>query len=132
MAIVVDTSVVVAVILNEVTKHELVRLTMGTELIAPSSLHWEIGNALSAMLKRSRITIVEAQQALIEYQKIPLRFLDVSLDESVTIAHLYTIYAYDAYFIVCARTHSSPLLTIDNGLKTVAQAAGITTIEVNP
>jgi predicted nucleic acid-binding protein len=132
MAIVVDTSVVVAVMLNEATKPELVRLTMGAELIAPPSLHWEIGNALSAMLKRSRITIVEAQQALIEYQKIPLRFLDVPLDESVTIGHFYTTYAYDAYFIVCARTHGSPLLTIDNGLKTAAQAAGITTIEVNP
>lgn len=132
MLLVVDTSVILAVVLNEPTKSELVRLTAGAELIAPLSLHWEIGNALSAMLKRKRITLPEALQALTEYQKIPIRFLDAPLDDTVLVVEQHQIYAYDAYFIVCARRQSCPLLTLDGGLKNAARAAQVQIIEVSP
>ena len=132
MALVVDTSVILAVVLNEPTKAQLIRLTTGAELIAPLSLHWEIGNALSAMLKRKRISEAEALQALLEYQKVPIRFLDISLDETIHIAAQYLIYAYDAYFLVCARNQSSALITLDSGLQTVARVAHISLVEVIP
>jgi predicted nucleic acid-binding protein len=132
MALVVDTSVILAVVLNESTKATLIQLTTSAELIAPLSLHWEIGNALSAMIKRKRITPAEAQHALVEYQKIPIRFLDVPLDATLQIVADHLIYAYDAYFIVCARNHSSPLITLDSGLQTVARAAHISLVEVTP
>ena len=132
MPLVVDTSIILAVVLNEPTKAELIRLTTGAELIAPLSLHWEIGNALSAMLKRKRITKAEALQALLEYQKIPIRFLDVSLDEAIDVVAQHLLYAYDAYFIVCARQQSSALLTLDAGLQTAARAAHISLMEVTP
>jgi predicted nucleic acid-binding protein len=132
MALVVDTSVILAVVLNEPTKTRLIRLTTGADLIAPLSLHWEIGNALSAMLKRNRITAAEAQQALVEYQKVPIRFLDVPLDATLQIVAHHLIYAYNAYFIVCARQQSSALITLDNGLQTVARAAHISLVEVTP
>ncbi len=132
MALVVDTSVILAVILNEPTKAELIRLTTGAELVAPLSLHWEIGNALSAMLKRKRITETEGQEALLEYQKIPIRFLDIPLNEALQVAAQYLIYAYDAYFIICARNHSSALITLDGGLQTVARLAHINLVEVTP
>ena len=61
MNLVVDTSVIIAVIANEPEKPALVARTQGTELFAPRSLHWEIGNAFSAMLKRQRITLEQAQ-----------------------------------------------------------------------
>lgn len=128
MVIVVDTSVIIAVILNEASKGSLVQATTGAYLVAPASLHWEIGNALSAMFKRRRLTLAEGQQALLEYQKVPLRFIDVALADTLTIADQYSIYAYDAYFIACARLQSAPLLTIDNGLRTTARAAGITVL----
>lgn len=126
--IVVDTSTVVAVILNEASKPALIQATAGADLVAPASLHWEIANALSAMFKRNRISVAEGQQALFEYQKIPLRFMDVTLSDTLTIAHQHSIYAYDAYFIACARVQSAPLLTIDNGLRTAARAAGVTVV----
>jgi len=132
MVIVVDTAVIVAVILNEASKPVLIRLTTGAELIAPVSLHWEIGNALSAMLKRNRLTLAEAQQALLEYQKIPLRFFDVALDATLAIVDQHAIYAYDAYVIACAHAQSAPLITLDHGLQTVARAAGVAIIEVIP
>ena len=132
MAIVVDTSVIMAVVLNEASKPDLIRLTIGADLVAPTSLHWEVGNALSAMLKRKRLTVTEGRQALVEYQKIPLRFLDVSLEDTLLLANQYAIYAYDAYFIVCARSQAVPLITLDAGLRTTARAVGITVIEVTP
>jgi hypothetical protein len=56
MDIVVDTSALIAVIANEPEKPTLVELTSGADLIAPGSVHFEIGNAFSAMLRRRRIT----------------------------------------------------------------------------
>lgn len=132
MFLAVDTSVVLAVVLNEPTKPELVRLTTGAELVAPLSLHWEIGNALSAMLKRKRITLPEALQALLEYQKIPIRFLDVPLDDTVRVVEQLQLYAYDAYFIVCARQQGCPLVTLDGGLQTAARVAQISLVEAMP
>lgn len=55
MEIVVDTSVIIAVIVDEPEKARLIESTKGASLIAPGSLYWEIGNAFSAMLKRKRI-----------------------------------------------------------------------------
>lgn len=132
MVIVADTSVILAVVLNEPVKSALIRLTVGAELIAPASLHWEIGNAFSAMLKSKRLTLDEVRQAVAEYHKIPIRLLDVSLDDAMTLIAQFSVYAYDACMISCARIHSAPLITIDNGLKAAAEAAGVTTLEVLP
>jgi len=57
MNLVVDTSVIIAVITNEEHKRQLINLSKGADLIAPPSLHWEIGNAFSAMFKRKRISL---------------------------------------------------------------------------
>jgi predicted nucleic acid-binding protein len=132
MPVVVDTSVILAVVLNEPSKPTLIRLTAGTDLIAPLSLHWEVGNALSAMFKRKRLTLDEGRQALVAYQQIAIRFFEVSLDEALVIAAYLNIYAYDAYFVACARSQHCGLITLDNGLRTAAQGAGITVVEVNP
>lgn len=82
------------------------------------------------MLKRKRLTLDEAHQALTEYQKIPIRFIDIALDDAVTTAYQSAIYAYDAYFITCARAQSVAILTLDNGLKTAARNAGLLVLEV--
>lgn len=57
MSLVVDTSVIISVITNEITKSNLIKITKGEDLIAPESLHWEVGNAFSAMFKREIISI---------------------------------------------------------------------------
>ena len=61
MDIAVDTSVLLAVCINEPSKPRLIELSAGHALVAPASLHWEVGNALSAMLKRERLTLQQAQ-----------------------------------------------------------------------
>jgi len=130
MDIVVDTSVVIAVIANEPVKEALVELTTGADLIAPHSVHWEIGNALSAMLRRERIKIEQAIQAVQIYQQIPIRFVNVELEETLKIAAALGIYAYDAYLIRCAVKYKSPLISLDRGLIGAAKEMQARVIEV--
>ncbi len=131
MDLVVDASVIIAVIANEPTKNQLITLTRKASLIAPTSIHWEIGNAFSAMLKQNRITLFQARQALTAYGHIPLRFVEVELDESLKIAAELNIYAYDAYLIRCALRYNAPLISLDKSLRHLAESKNIRIIEVN-
>ena len=130
--IVVDASVLIAVITNEPEKERLIRLTQNGGLIAPDSIHWEIGNAFSAMLKRNRVTAAEAIHAIAAYQRIPLRMVDVELDEAIKLADKLNIYAYDAYLIRCAIKYKSPLLSLDQSLVNSAKSAKAQVLEVQP
>jgi predicted nucleic acid-binding protein len=130
MDVTVDTSVIMAVVLNEPSKSALVAATKGAELLVPTSLHWEMGNALSALFKTRRITLDQAKAALESYERIPLRLADVDLEASVTLAHEYGIYAYDAYVIECARRYQTPLLSLDEPQRRVARKAGVDIMEV--
>jgi predicted nucleic acid-binding protein len=74
MLIVVDTSVIMAVIANEPIKAMLIDLTDEATLVAPASLHWEMGNAISAMFKKGLLSIEQAKAAIAAYEKIPIAF----------------------------------------------------------
>jgi predicted nucleic acid-binding protein len=130
MDLTVDTSVVMAVILNEPSKTRLVEVSQGAELLAAPALHYEIGNALSALFKRQRIDLAQARVALTSYRQIPLRLPEIDLEESVALADRHGIYAYDAYAIECARRYQTPLLSLDALQCRVARGEGVETIEV--
>ncbi len=130
MKIVIDTSVIISVITNESHKDALINFTKGASLIAPESLHFEIGNAFSAMIKRNRVSIEDALLAINIYEKIPIQFCAIDVKESLKIADNLKIYAYDAYFIECAQRNRSPLLSIDKGLSDAALKYGLKIIEV--
>lgn len=130
MNLIVDTSVIIAVVTNEEHKSQLIEISKGSDLLAPSSLHWEIGNAFSAMFKRNRITLKQATATIAAYNQIPIRFYDVSLSTALDLAHRLNLHAYDAYVIACALKHGSPIVSLDNGLLDAAQRAGAETIEV--
>ena len=130
MNVTVDTSALIAVIGNEESKRKIIEATKGCSLYAPASVHWEIGNAFSAMFKRRKSTVELAKQALNEYRKIPVKFIDVPLEKALELSYAQNIYAYDAYLIQCAQQTSTSLLTLDNGLKRAAEKAGVQILEV--
>jgi predicted nucleic acid-binding protein len=132
MDLTVDTSVIMAVVLNEPSKAALVAATKGAELLVPTSVHWEIGNAFSALFKKRRISLDQATGALESYERIPLRLADVDLEASVSLAHEYGIYAYDAYVIECARRYQTALLSLDGPQCRIALRAGVDILEVEP
>lgn len=129
--LVIDTSALIAVIANEPEKAALVEQTTGAVLLAPYSVHWEIANAFSAMLKRNRIVLAQARRALAVYRAIPLRFLDVDLEEALVLSAELDIYANDAYLLATARSWRCPLLALDRGLMHAARRAGVSVKEVN-
>jgi predicted nucleic acid-binding protein len=130
MEVVTDTSVLIAVLTSAAEKERLVDITRDSGIIAPESVHWEIGNAFSSLLKRRLITPLEIAEALEAYEDIPIRFVDVDLGASLQIAAELSIYAYDAYLIACARQHNAPLLTLDRGLARAAKRIGVQVLEV--
>lgn len=82
MKVVIDTSAIIAVVANEAQRATLVEMTKGVALVAPASVHWEIGNALSALLKRRRATLPQVIEALDAYGRIPIGFVDVDFGGS--------------------------------------------------
>ncbi len=131
MELVLDTSVIIAVLTSEPERAALVKQTRGAELVTPESVHWEVGNALGAMLKRRRISLDQALRAVDTYHQIPLHTVEVDLEVALEIADAHDIYAYDAYVICAALRQRCPLLTLDKGLSRAARAAGCRVIEVS-
>ncbi len=129
MEIVSDTNIFLAVVLDEPEKDHLIRITSGVDVSAPEILPYEIGNALSAMLKRGQISGKEALAAQQAANEIPVRLLAIDIGEALKLAMAFNIYAYDAYFLQCALALSSPLITLDKRMKKVAAELGIEVLE---
>ena len=127
--IVIDTSAVVAVILDAPEKPLLIRLTQDAVLVAPSSVHWEIGNAFSSMMKQRKLTTELAARAMDIYESIPVRYIDIDVKASLMIAAEHRLYAYDAYLLECARARRAPLLTLDRSLARIAAKMTIEVLE---
>ncbi len=130
MYITIDTSALIAVVGNENSKQKIIEITTGSSLCAPISVHWEIGNAFSAMFKRRKSSLELAKQALAVYREIPIKFIDVPLEKTLEISNVQNIYAYDAYLIQCAQQTSTSLLTLDSELKITAEKMGINILEI--
>ena len=130
MDIVIDTSALIAVIVDEPERKKIIEITKGNTLIGPGSIPWEIGNAFSAMFKRNRIDLDEAKRGLEIFNSIPIRYIDPDFTNAVSISKQTNMYAYDAYFLDCALRQKSPILTLDSRLKETAQQLRITVLEV--
>lgn len=130
MRIVVDTSAVIAVVAGEAEKPRLIELTQNAVIVAPPSIDWEIGNAFSAILKRGRIELDQAIEAIEVYQEIAIEIVEIDLKEAVRLAGKHKIYAYDAYIIQCAKEYDLPLISLDKNLIAIARREGVNVVEV--
>lgn len=130
MEYIVDASVLVAVLMNEPEKRSIVELTEGSDLIAPGCVPWEIGNALSAMLRRDRISADVARSLFETFEGIPLRYVSVEFGNVLRLCRDHGLYAYDAYYLDCAQRHYTPILSLDKRLRQVAVALRIPTPEI--
>ncbi|ODS34429.1 MAG: PIN domain protein [Candidatus Scalindua rubra] len=125
MKIVADTNTFLAVALEEPQKANIIQLTKGHDLVAPEVLPFEIGNALTAMLKKHKLNTDQMISAWDAVQTIPVEFFRVDIRAALELAARCNIYAYDAYFLECAICLRCPLLTLDRRLKVVAENNGI-------
>src|SRR5207244_1962572 len=94
--LIIDASAIIAVLVNEASKPQIVAASTGCLLLAPSSVSWEVGNAFSAMLKRRALTVKSVVKALGIFNSLPIRFVEIGLIESLQVAHELDLYSYDA------------------------------------
>jgi predicted nucleic acid-binding protein len=130
MDIVIDTSALIAVLVDEPERAKIIEITIGNTLIGPGSIPWEIGNAFSAMFKQNRLTLDAAQKGLSIFRSIPLRYVEPDFTHALQLSKNTNMYAYDAYILDCAIRYKSPLLTLDRKLISAAQSINVETLEV--
>ena len=129
MKIVADTNTFIAVALEEPEKKQIIRFTVGKELVAPEVLPYEIDNALTAMVKKRALDPNEVISAWDAVQTIPVELRRIDIQAALGLAVRFNIYAYDAYFIECALNLRCPMLTLDHRMKMVAMDVGIRILE---
>lgn len=98
MNIVADTNIFLAVALDKPEKEHLVEVTAGWDVLSPEILPYEIGNALTALIKRRKLSKEEALALYEVTQQIPVKLISVDIPKALAIAARFSIYAYDAYF----------------------------------
>ncbi len=125
MKIIVDASVILAVVLEEPARPRMIEIARGRQLAAPEVLPFEVGNALSALARRNKLTPAETDEAWVAFSAIPVELCRVDLREALKIAADQSIYAYDAYYIECALRLRVSLLTLDRSLARTAGALGL-------
>ncbi len=129
MKMVADTNTFLAVALNEPEKPQIVRMTTGHELVAPAVLPFEIGNALTAMLKRGAVSPEQVPAVWNAVQAVPVELREPDVSAALRLAVRFRVYAYDAYFLECALSWRLPLLTLDQGMKHIARELCIPVVE---
>lgn len=130
MDIIIDASAILSVLLNEPLRENILAKLKGCNLLAPASLEFEIGNALSALLKRGSLSIADACSVYHAFTKVSIRLVQTDIASALIISGEDSIYAYDAYFISCAERLGYALLTLDKHLAATALKRGITLVEV--
>ncbi len=130
MKLLVDTSILIALLASEEERNKIIQKIDGSELVCVESIKLEMGNALSAMFKKRRITLQQGLDILQAFQKIKIHIVPIDLFRSIEISHQYNIYAYDAYVLEAAKHLNISLITLDNKMKEIAQKIKIPVIEV--
>jgi predicted nucleic acid-binding protein len=128
--IVIDTSAVLAVLLDEPEKQAVVEATMGSVVCAPASLRWEVGNAVTAGVKRRRLTTERARQLVTDFDQVTIRELAIDLLRAVDLGLELSIYAYDAYILEAARSSGFPLLALDGPIRRNAKKIGLSLVDL--
>ena len=123
--IVIDASCILEYLLNQESKNLVVETVGDYQLVAPQCLPYEIGNAVSKLIKRNLISIFEGVAVYHEFARIPLRLVEPDIPDSILIAGNTKSYAYDSYYISVAKRLNMPLFTLDEGMKSNANSQGV-------
>jgi predicted nucleic acid-binding protein len=129
--IVIDTSAILAVLLEEPEKQAVIEATMESVVCAPASVRWEVGNAAMAGVKRRRLTPERARQLITDFEQVTIRELGIDLRRAVDLGLELGIYAYDAYILEAARSCGYPLLALDGPIQRNARKMGLTLVELD-
>lgn len=125
MIVVIDASALLAVILDEPERAFLLGATLGVHLVAPAALPFEIANALVGMHRRHRLSIAEAQDAWQLFTRVQVELLETDLRATLDLALERGTYAYDALYLLLAKSTALPLVTLDRRMQRLAEELGV-------
>ena len=115
---VIDTSLVVAYLLNEPTADSILRLIMAGGLHAPDVLLIETAYALVNGSRRNRLTAAQISPrcALVRRLPIQLHAYDRLIERAVDISTAWHRRPYDGVFVALAEMLDTEVLTLDRKL----------------
>ena len=129
MKFVIDVNVILAVVLGEPERAWAIAATAQGVAFAPKSLPFEIGNALTSLVKRKRLSaegMLVAGNATAAF-RVSLR--DVEMAAALDLAAKHGLYAYDAYILQCAINVRGKLVTLDKRMGTIGRSIGLDVVE---
>jgi predicted nucleic acid-binding protein len=129
--IVIDTSAILAVLLDEPEKRSVLEATMGSVVCAPASLRWEVGNAATAAVKRRRLTLERARQLITDFERVTIREIAIDIRRAVDLGLALGVDAYGAYILEAARSSGFPLLALDRPIRRSATTLGLSQVELD-
>ncbi|MDR0784562.1 MAG: type II toxin-antitoxin system VapC family toxin [Treponema sp.] len=129
MNIIMDASAIITMVIDEPEKNLIINLTKDVELFSPEMISFEIGNALTRLKRRQILNDEEIIKAYNVYKEIPVRLVEVNIENALKIACQYNIYAYDAYYLEVAFRLRLPLLTLDKLMKNIAREMNLNILE---
>lgn len=130
MNMVIDTSAIIASVMRGPERDALAEAASGHVLIAPGCVRWEVCQALSVMVRQKGIDVGEARRGMDILDNIPLRYVDVDMDQVLSIASRMKGVAADAFLLETAFRYNAPLLTLDRSLGRAAESLGIEVVRL--
>jgi predicted nucleic acid-binding protein len=125
MEILLDASAIMAVIVDEPERDEVIELTKNTAIVSPNVVSFEVANALTKMMKRKIIDGESMINAYRYFKRIAITPVEVDVEKALEIAWEFNIYAYDAYYLETAKRLNLPLLTFDSAMGRIGNEMGI-------
>lgn len=111
--LVVDASVVAAVLFAEPWRDEAEARFRGRRLCAPSLIDFEIANIAVLKGRKKMLGNEEIERALAAYSGLDLRRENVAASAMRKVAFDYGLTAYDAAYLCVAEAVQAPLATFD-------------------
>ena len=129
MKFVIDASVVVAVVLGEPEREWAIESTRKGMALAPRSLPFEIGNALTGLVKRRCLSPEGMYAAWTAASAFRVTLRDIDIGAALRVAAANSLYGYDAYMLQCATETKATLMTLDRRMAAVARSMGLVVLE---
>jgi predicted nucleic acid-binding protein len=132
MKIVIDASVVLAVLFCEPEREKIISLTKDCDLKSPQSLPFEIGNAISSAFKKSggKLSLDDGLKVMQSFSSMEITLENICFERAIEISHFANIYAYDAYMIELAEREKCCLFTLDRKMKMYADYLNVKLMEI--
>lgn len=118
--LVVDASVIGALVFSEPERDQALALMQGKALFAPDLLDYEVAN-LALKKRRKGLDVASVQAALRSYEASDIESLDTDTFALVGLAERYKLSAYDAAYLWLAAELKAPLATFDRLLGEAAR-----------